>query len=62
MACLLNDLGSPLPPAGSLRVFFLGQLGKYVPGSVWPAVAQMELGRDYGCHSVSRAPPWPPPC
>jgi glycosyltransferase 2 family protein len=44
---VLNDLGSPLPLAGSLRVFFLGQLGKYVPGSVWPAVAQMELGRDY---------------
>ena len=43
---LLADLGSPLPlrPAG--RVFFLGQLGKYLPGSVWPVVAQMELARD----------------
>jgi uncharacterized membrane protein YbhN (UPF0104 family) len=43
---LLCDLGSPLPlrPAG--RVFFLGQLGKYLPGSVWPVVAQMELARD----------------
>jgi glycosyltransferase 2 family protein len=28
-------------------VFFLGQLGKYVPGSVWPVMAQMELGRDH---------------
>ena len=44
---LLTDLGFPLPLAGSLHVFFLGQLGKYVPGSIWPAVAQMELGRDY---------------
>jgi len=44
---LLTDLGAQLPLAGGLRVFFLGQLGKYVPGSIWPAVAQMELGRDY---------------
>ncbi len=44
---LLTDLGAPLPLAGGLRVFFLGQLGKYVPGSIWPAVAHMELGRDY---------------
>jgi glycosyltransferase 2 family protein len=44
---LLTDLGARLPFAGGLRVFFLGQLGKYVPGSIWPAVAQMELGRDY---------------
>jgi glycosyltransferase 2 family protein len=44
---LLADLGARLPLAGGLRVFFLGQLGKYVPGSIWPAVAHMELGRDY---------------
>lgn len=44
---LLTDLGFPLPLAGGLHVFFVGQLGKYVPGSVWPAVAHMELGHDY---------------
>jgi len=44
---LLTDLGARLPFTGGLRVFFLGQLGKYVPGSIWPAVAHMELGRDY---------------
>ena len=44
---VLADHGSRLPVAGGLRVFFLGQLGKYLPGSVWPAVAQMELARDY---------------
>jgi hypothetical protein len=44
---VLADLGSPLPPAAGGRVFFLGQLGKYLPGSIWPAVTQMELGRDY---------------
>jgi hypothetical protein len=28
-------------------VFFISQLGKYVPGSVWPVVAQMEFGRQW---------------
>lgn len=45
---VLADLGSPLPLAAAMRVFFLGQLGKYVPGSVWPVLAQMELGRRHG--------------
>jgi glycosyltransferase 2 family protein len=44
---LLADLGFPLPLRAGVRVFFLGQLGKYLPGSVWPAVTQMQLGRDY---------------
>jgi hypothetical protein len=26
-------------------VFFVSQLGKYLPGSVWPVLAQMEYGR-----------------
>jgi hypothetical protein len=26
---------------------FIGQLGKYLPGSVWPVLAQMELGHSY---------------
>jgi uncharacterized membrane protein YbhN (UPF0104 family) len=43
---LLADLGNRLPLAQAGRVFFLGQLGKYLPGSVWPVVAQMELARD----------------
>jgi hypothetical protein len=44
---VLTDLGSPLPASSGMRVFFLGQLGKYLPGSVWPVLAQMELGRGY---------------
>ncbi len=44
---VLTDLGSPLPVASGMRVFYLGQLGKYLPGSVWPLLAQMELGRGY---------------
>ncbi len=45
---ILADLGSSLSARTSARIFFVGQLGKYVPGSVWPLVAQMELARDHG--------------
>lgn len=41
---LLADLGAPISRLAGARIFFLGQLGKYVPGSVWPVVMQMELG------------------
>jgi glycosyltransferase 2 family protein len=45
--CLLAGLGSPLPAQAAARILFIGQLGKYLPGSVWPILAQMELGRAY---------------
>jgi hypothetical protein len=44
---LLADIGSDLPLPVAMRVFFVGQLGKYLPGSVWTVVAQADLGRDY---------------
>jgi uncharacterized membrane protein YbhN (UPF0104 family) len=44
---ILADFGATLPLAAGMRIFFLGQLGKYLPGSIWPVAAQMELGRDY---------------
>ncbi len=44
---LLADLGSPLPLLPAVNVYSLSQLGKYVPGSVWPVLAQMELGRAF---------------
>jgi len=44
---LLTDLGSPLPLAAAVRVNFLGQLGKYVPGAVWAMAAQVSLAQDY---------------
>jgi uncharacterized membrane protein YbhN (UPF0104 family) len=49
---LLAAFGSPLPRRDAARVFFVGQLGKYVPGSVWSVVAQMELGKK---HAVPRS-------
>ncbi|GAA3193799.1 hypothetical protein GCM10010468_03270 [Actinocorallia longicatena] len=45
---ILADLGSPLPRRRAARVMFLGQLGKYVPGSVWSVVGMAELGSDEG--------------
>ncbi|WP_250442532.1 lysylphosphatidylglycerol synthase domain-containing protein [Actinotalea sp. C106] len=44
----LRGLGSPLSVPAASRVFLLGELGKYVPGGVWPVVAQSMLSRDYG--------------
>ena len=44
---LLADLGSPLPLPAAIRVMFVGQLGKYVPGAVWAVAGQVELARDY---------------
>ena len=41
-------LGSPLPRRPAARLFFLTQLGKYLPGAVWPVLAQMRMGRDLG--------------
>ena len=44
---LLAGLGSPLRTTSVGRIYFIGQLGKYLPGSVWPILAQMELGTAY---------------
>ncbi len=45
---VLNGLGPRVPVARASQVMLVGQLGKYVPGSVWAYVMQMELGRQYG--------------
>ncbi len=48
---LLSALGSPLPLHTAARILFIGQLGKYLPGSIWPVLAQMELA---SAHNVPR--------
>ncbi|HEX3784074.1 MAG TPA: lysylphosphatidylglycerol synthase domain-containing protein [Pseudonocardiaceae bacterium] len=48
---LLAALGSPLPIRAAAGIVFVGQLGKYLPGSVWPVLAQMELAN---AHQVPR--------
>jgi uncharacterized membrane protein YbhN (UPF0104 family) len=44
---LLMDAGSPVALRPAARIFLVSQLGKYIPGSVWTVVAQVELGREY---------------
>ena len=45
---LLVDFGRTVPATGAMRIFFVGQLGKYLPGKVWPILTQARLGRAYG--------------
>lgn len=44
---LLGAMGSHLPQRAARRIFFTSQIGKYLPGSVWPYVAQVEMARDH---------------
>lgn len=46
---LLARLGSPVPERAASAIFLVGQLGKYIPGSVWTFAAQAQLG---GRHDV----------
>lgn len=48
---LIADLGSRPKLPTTWQIFFAGQLGKYVPGSVWPVLMQMELAAE---HSIPR--------
>lgn len=45
---LLAEEGHPLAPLEAARIFLVGQLGKYLPGSVWSVVVQMELANRSG--------------
>lgn len=45
---VLAGLDVDMPWRVGARVFFTSQLGKYVPGSVWPVLMQMEAGRARG--------------
>ncbi|MBM7515403.1 lysylphosphatidylglycerol synthase domain-containing protein [Nocardioides nitrophenolicus] len=44
----LRWAGSELAVPAAARVFFVGQLGKYIPGSIWNFAAQAQLGRPLG--------------
>lgn len=46
---LMASLGARLPLRDGLATFFVGQLGKYIPGSVWSIGAQAQMA---GRHAV----------
>jgi len=45
---LVDDLGKPIGVGRGAQIFLVGQLGKYLPGSVWAYVLQIELGHKAG--------------
>ena len=45
---LVDDLGTPIGVGRGAQIFLVGQLGKYLPGSVWAYVLQIELGHKAG--------------
>lgn len=48
----VDDLGKPIGVSRGAQISLVGSLGKYLPGSVWAYLLQIELGRQAG---LSRA-------
>lgn len=44
-----------LPAPAAARLFFVSQLGKYLPGSIWPVVAVAQMGRKHGIDADASA-------
>ena len=44
----LGALGSPVTSRAAREIFFPAQVGKYLPGSVWPFLAQMKFAKERG--------------
>lgn len=45
---LLHGMGVHPPQRDANSVFFVSQIGKYLPGKLWPALMQMQAGRRWG--------------
>jgi hypothetical protein len=45
---IVNDLGASVGHVRGSQIYLVSQLGKYVPGSVWAYLLQMELGKKVG--------------
>lgn len=53
MASVAQEHVLPLRESG--HVFFVSQIGKYIPGSVWPMLMQIELTRKHGISRTTNA-------
>lgn len=51
----ITDSGVVLPVRDGLRIYGVGQIGKYLPGSVWPVLTQARLGRRIGISPLRMA-------
>jgi glycosyltransferase 2 family protein len=51
----LTELGVPTPVRSAARIYLVSQLGKYIPGSVWAALAMVRLGQEAGLPRVRMA-------
>lgn len=47
-AGIVADHGVVLSPRQALRIYGVGQAGKYLPGSVWSVLTQAQMAREYG--------------
>ena len=52
---LLDHTGSKVSARSARRVYLVGQAGKYLPGSIWSVISQVQLGREYGISRVRMA-------
>jgi uncharacterized membrane protein YbhN (UPF0104 family) len=49
---ILNRLGTPLSYRKSYRIFFLSQLGRYIPGKVWSILGLVYLSEKEGVSKI----------
>ena len=45
---VLTERGAPTPPGTAVRWYYVGELGKYIPGGIWPVLGRGELARRSG--------------
>lgn len=49
---VLRGFGTQIPLGAAAKIFFVSQLGKYLPGGIWNFLAAAELGKD---HEIPRS-------
>ncbi|MFH1038193.1 MAG: radical SAM protein [PVC group bacterium] len=52
---ILKIMGQQVPHPNTLRIFFLSELGKYVPGKIWTIMSRMLLAQKEGVPKVVTA-------